>query len=437
MADDLRACLVALNRQAQVEPSSPEWSLNAWWRWLDDEGYNREAFAEVLQRLGAARISEAQLTNLVTTCGTRGDEPNGLALFQELLHKIDKDSLDLLHHFESIALTEEHELVHEAGGRTNLTKGEKVEIGVGVPLAVFGIVGVGFAVRALLKRCAVVDRDQIMANVDQAARNEARDARQALLAGEQDLRRDVRDVRSDGRNLAGDIIKTAADKPEQTYKVTREIAFNAKHIGEYTAEDIKSRVNLLVSEHTLFHLGDLLERRCIDEFKRTPKFLQKVEEAAAKNAESDFSESNIMRGLDFLDTKPSPDAISKAEASVMADKGWFEKEFSSFRNANETKFRAEEMKKLTQAYEKMLSLEVEAAKKEEREAKVEFNSAFYDAVLGEDRLINSAEGEVRGFAKASEVKVERDIVRIAEKAKAAVRDAKDMAKQELIDIESI
>jgi hypothetical protein len=50
MAADLRAVLVAINQEVEAERTSLEWSLNSWWQWLDDEGYNREAFIGALRR---------------------------------------------------------------------------------------------------------------------------------------------------------------------------------------------------------------------------------------------------------------------------------------------------------------------------------------------------------------------------------------------------
>jgi len=292
MANDLRACLVAINRQAQAEPSNTELSLNAWWQWLDDEGYNREAFAEALQRLGAARISEAHLANLVATCGSRGDEPNGLALFQELLQEIDKDSLDLLHHFEALSLTEEHELAHEAGGsRTNLTTRQKVEIGVGVPLVVGGI---GFAYRAGRSRRPTIHLDQIQARTDQIAREEEHRARIIARADEEIL---VRHLGNDSRLLADDIAHGGVNSTQKYTEIADDAFYNTKSIEQYTSEDVERRVSGLVYAHSYRFLEAAVEQRLLREFKEGPKFRSKVmnealNKAAARNKAEVFMELN-------------------------------------------------------------------------------------------------------------------------------------------------
>jgi len=82
MADDLRAGLVAINRQVQVDSASTDWSLNSWWQWLDDEGYDREAFLGALNQLCAAKLSDLSMTQLADFCRSSGDESAGLQLFQ-------------------------------------------------------------------------------------------------------------------------------------------------------------------------------------------------------------------------------------------------------------------------------------------------------------------------------------------------------------------
>ena len=66
MAADLRSGLVAINQQVQVDSASADWSLNSWWQWLDDEGYNRDTFLASLQGLCASRLDADALADLVT-----------------------------------------------------------------------------------------------------------------------------------------------------------------------------------------------------------------------------------------------------------------------------------------------------------------------------------------------------------------------------------
>lgn len=151
MAADLRVGLVATNHQVQAEPASIEWSLNRWWQWLDDEGYNREAFREALQRFAAARINTAALADLVASCRTRGDEADGLALLQVLLEEIDADLIEPFHQLETLALTEERELALTAGG---MSKAGTWGTGLGVVAGLGLIGGIIWYYKKAYRQCA-------------------------------------------------------------------------------------------------------------------------------------------------------------------------------------------------------------------------------------------------------------------------------------------
>ena len=62
----VRSCLIGLGRQLQEDPDSQTHSLQTWWQWLDDEGYDRETFATILSQICKVRIGEQSLNELTS-----------------------------------------------------------------------------------------------------------------------------------------------------------------------------------------------------------------------------------------------------------------------------------------------------------------------------------------------------------------------------------
>jgi hypothetical protein len=135
MAADLRAALVAINQQVEVDPASADWSLNSWWQWLEDEGYNRDPLLATLQRLGASRLDAAPLADLVAACQAHGDDPHGLEWVQALIGDLDAELIGLFHTLEAESLVEDLQLSQTAGGMSQAGKWTTgLGIGLGVPI---------------------------------------------------------------------------------------------------------------------------------------------------------------------------------------------------------------------------------------------------------------------------------------------------------------
>ena len=115
-AANLRAGLAAISQEWQRNTISRQFSLNDWWRWLDDEGYSRESFLSALCLLGRARMGASSWSLLNQAYGGIGDEPDGLNALLGQLDQLDPELPQHLHGLEVQAISEETEIHQIAGG---------------------------------------------------------------------------------------------------------------------------------------------------------------------------------------------------------------------------------------------------------------------------------------------------------------------------------
>ena len=137
----VRSCLIGLGRQLQEDPDSQTHSLQTWWQWLDDEGYDRETLATILTQVCNARIGEPQLAELSSFIKASKDNPAGIAMLLEQIKQSHPSFAEEVETLESLALEEENQLGATAGG---LSKGGKWGIGAGV--GIVGVAGIAVAV---------------------------------------------------------------------------------------------------------------------------------------------------------------------------------------------------------------------------------------------------------------------------------------------------
>jgi hypothetical protein len=131
-AADVRSSLIGLARQLQQDPDSQAHSLQTWWQWLDDEGYDRETFTTILAQICKVRIGEQSLNELTSYIESSKDNADGIAILLEKVKQSHPSLLEEVETLESLALEEENQLGATAGG---LGKGGKWGVGVGVVAA--------------------------------------------------------------------------------------------------------------------------------------------------------------------------------------------------------------------------------------------------------------------------------------------------------------
>ena len=138
----VRSCLIGLGRQLQEDPDSQTHSLQTWWQWLDDEGYDSETFATILSQICKVRIGEQSLNELTSYIKSSKDNSDGITMLLEQVKQSHPSFAEEVEILESLALEEENQLGATAGG---LSKGGKWGVGAGV-----GIVGIAGIITTVL-----------------------------------------------------------------------------------------------------------------------------------------------------------------------------------------------------------------------------------------------------------------------------------------------
>jgi len=132
-AAEFRTASLAITQRLQGDPTSLPLSLNDWWQWLDDEGYDRDTLALILSQMSTARIGAAAQRQLLSHLEQIGTEPEGLAkLFDHVqtLHPLLANDYASL---ETMTLAEQQQLEATAGGMST-----KATIGIAVGAFVTG-----------------------------------------------------------------------------------------------------------------------------------------------------------------------------------------------------------------------------------------------------------------------------------------------------------
>jgi hypothetical protein len=208
------------------------------------------------------------------------------------------------------------------------------------------------------------------------------------------LASDVRSIGNDNRGAADKTLRRIEKNPQKYREISVDAYNNTKSIEHYTSKDIEDRASHLLSEHAKVFIDDAVQQRLLNEYRKAADY----------------------RPWDVDATR-------------------FEQKFQAFSEESYARIHSEEMNKVEEAYKTLVSLEVEAAKTEARKAKEDASTAFDDMLTQEDRLINEAKQDIGDVIKASEVKIDEDVIRAAQKAKAAARGAWGEGEEDLIEIE--
>ncbi len=170
-----RSSLIALGRQLQDEPDSQAHSLQTWWQWLDDEGYDRETFATILTQICNVKIGEQSLLELTSFITSSKDNSDGIAMLLEQVKQSHPSFAEEVEILESLALEEDNQLAATAGG---MSKGGKIGIAVGA-VGLTGLIGGGIYLAIARKRRTgamnqAIERGGVreVENIDRNVRNE-------------------------------------------------------------------------------------------------------------------------------------------------------------------------------------------------------------------------------------------------------------------------
>lgn len=165
-----RAALVAMGREMHDETQFEHQSLWTWWQWLDDEGYERQAFAEVLRQVGRTTIGDEAFAELAAYSKSIENDPDGISTLIEYTNNHYPDLAQKMAKIEKMAEEEENQIQNMAGG---MSKGAKdALIGVGTVAGV-GLVGLGVkGIHSYWKRTKAEREPRLVENVEIKATND-------------------------------------------------------------------------------------------------------------------------------------------------------------------------------------------------------------------------------------------------------------------------
>jgi hypothetical protein len=205
-AAEFRTALVAILQQLEQDETAANRSLQGWWTWLDEEGYDRDGFGLILNQVCEAKLGEQGGTELRAFLQASAAEPEGLPRLIDHVQSEVPDLAQTIESLEALAVEEEQQLVATAGG---MSKGATIGLAVGGTVAVLGISGlVGYAVHRRNKTRAA---------------NEARERADQMLTVEKEnaaaaLRKEARMGVRAGRGDEDVILEEIAHDPEAMKK---------------------------------------------------------------------------------------------------------------------------------------------------------------------------------------------------------------------------
>ena len=330
VAADLRAVLVAVDQQVKADVASMNWSLNGWWRWLEEDGYNRDTLHATLQGLCISRMGEAAWSELVATCNAHGDDPNGLEWVQTVLTDLDPEFIGLLHRLEAESLLEDAQLAQIAGG--TMSKAGKWTLGasmvVGVPTLCYLSYRAG---KSRAEKIAATSIAQTNASIHQEA---------AIL---------------DNRALTD-----ALTHPEY-FEDKNYADFSFKSAAEYTFNDKLNMSKLAAEKHIAkFAINDyesVIRQDVLDSYTNNPRNLEKVMYESS-TADARLLYTNPEHVAQFLASATGKEYIDHG-VSFWKSMGW---------------------DKLTSAYKQLVDKEVQTAINVETAARAQGKSIVSEEV---------------------------------------------------------
>ena len=234
---DFRAALVAMGREMHDDTQAAHQSLWTWWQWLDDEGYERQAFAEVLCQVGRTTIGDEAFAELTAYSKSIENDPDGISTLIEYTNKHYPDLAEEIAKIEKLAEEEDIKIQNMAGGMSKV--GKDVLIGVGTTA---GVVLVGLGVKGIhsyWKRTKAEREPRLVENVEIKATN--------------DVKQETRKLENnapDKENITRESAKTWQDQA----KVKSEILTHNQNSSKETLPVLVGRIERNARETALFKL---------------------------------------------------------------------------------------------------------------------------------------------------------------------------------------
>ena len=399
-AAEFRTALVAILQQLEQDETAANRSLQGWWTWLDEEGYDRDGFGLILNQVCEAKLGEQGGTELRAFLQASAAEPEGLPKLIDHVQSEVPDLAQTIESLEALAVEEEQQLVATAGG---MSKGATIGVAVGSTVAVLGISGVGYAIYRRNKTRAA---NEARERADQMLTVEKENAAAALR---KEARMGVRVEREDAT------LESVAHDFEALKKVMMDpsaVVNLGKGLEKYEDNDIETHVAQLVGKHTMIFAKEIdveIKAAIADKLRDNPEYQKQVLQETDQLIDTEAEKLDFMDlGAEIKNSDIYQTAIAKVENG-----SWFKGKLAELETTDMSKLRKEIVSELTQSYKPLVKEEVAIAKRE----------ALNDA---DNEMINMV-SDGKGLAKKSEIRVQLEV-------RGAARDAKATAERDSAEI---
>lgn len=139
-----RGCLCAIVEQLQQQPEAERWSLQDWWQWLDEEGYDRQSLGLTLRHLCEASLEEPNRSALQASFEAIRSGLSGIARLNEEIEALAPPLMARIEALTAQAIEEDQALKSTGAG---LSKGGWIGVGLGGA-------GLGIGIFAIARRRA-------------------------------------------------------------------------------------------------------------------------------------------------------------------------------------------------------------------------------------------------------------------------------------------
>ena len=407
-AAEFRTALVAILQQLEQDETAADRSLQGWWTWLDEEGYDRDGFGLILNQVGEAKLGQQGQAELLSLLQANAAEPGGVPRLIDHVQSEHPALAKEIESLETLAVTEEQQLHARAGGSS---AGRDTGIAVGVIGGTIATVVVVYkgkqAYNWLVSKWKNRGQGAVEHDID---RDEVK--------GTERLDREAGDLGRLARGEEGPLLERAMQDPAQLLQngksIERDVIENKISIVDYTEEHIEIRVAKLVGDHAVGFAKSTIDKDIKDMIRSSDEYKERVFRIAANDPITAEASSDLS-----TDTKRAiKDAASAVENGEYDD--FFENMQKEIWKNKGTEIRAKFTKELTSCYTKLIKDEVKLAKKE---AKDEMDNSFYKAINEGKATFK----ESKVIAKEDILYRAREATALAEReAKAAAREAEDL-----------
>jgi hypothetical protein len=139
-AGDFSSTLAAIFRKLTSDSGAEKLSLQQWWQWIDEAGYDRDGFIKMLQQFCRARIGDDGVEELTASCISIKEQPDGIPQLLDQLETDHEELSNVLQELHVACLSDQLGLETTAGG---MTKGGKIALGSFGAAGAIGLVGYG------------------------------------------------------------------------------------------------------------------------------------------------------------------------------------------------------------------------------------------------------------------------------------------------------